>query len=43
MADDADRAQFEIDANLNSARLAGNTAPKLQPRGRCYNCDEALE
>jgi len=43
MPDDADRADLEIEAYLTNARLAGNAAPKLQPTGRCYNCDEALE
>jgi hypothetical protein len=42
MADDADRAQEQIEAELVHARSAAQTKLKLLPIGRCYNCDEAL-
>ena len=35
MADEADRAQIEIDAEVELARLAVRAAPKLLAIGRC--------
>jgi hypothetical protein len=42
MADDADRAQLEIDAELEHARRTARRAPKLLATGCCHNCDEPL-
>ena len=43
MADDADRAQIEIEAELRLALVAAQASPRLQSTGKCHNCDEALE
>jgi len=43
MADDADRAQIEIEAELRPARLAARASPRLVSSGKCHNCDEPLE
>jgi hypothetical protein len=40
MADDADRAQVEIDAELENARRATQKAPRLIGTGHCHNCEE---
>ena len=42
MADDADRAQEQIEAELAHARSAAQTRLKLLPIGHCHNCDEPL-
>jgi hypothetical protein len=42
MADDADHAQIEIDAELENARRAVRAAPRLMGTGHCHNCEEAL-
>jgi predicted acetyltransferase len=42
MADNADLAQIEIDANALRARLTVQAAPQLVATGRCQNCDQAL-
>jgi predicted nucleic acid-binding Zn ribbon protein len=42
MADDVDRAQVEINWEVQRARLAIRAAPRLMPTGNCQNCDEAL-
>jgi hypothetical protein len=42
MADDADLAQIQIEAELANARLAAQSAQKLLPSGHCHNCDEPL-
>ena len=42
MADDADRAQDQIEAELAHARSAAQTKLKLLPMGQCHNCDEPL-
>ena len=43
MADDADRAQIEIDAEVEFARFAVRAAPKLLAIGHCHNCDVELK
>ena len=43
MADDADRAQLEIEAELAHARLAAQSSSRLIPWGHCNNCDEQIE
>ena len=43
MADDADRAQIEIEAELRLALVAAQASPRLQSTGKCHNCDEPLE
>lgn len=42
MADDADRAQDEIEAELAHARSAAQVRRRLVPTGHCHNCDEHL-
>jgi len=43
MADDADRAQLEIESELAHARLAAQVRSRLMPTGHCQNCDERLD
>jgi len=43
MADDADRAQFEIEFELAHARLAAQAQFRLVASGHCHNCEEQLE
>jgi len=43
MADDADRAQLEIESELAHARLAAQARLRLIPSGHCHNCDEQIE
>ena len=43
MADDADRAQLEIESELAHARLAAQVKSRLMPTGHCQNCDERLD
>ena len=43
MADDADRAQLEIEAEITYARLAAQAGSKLTPTGHCHNCEEQLD
>ena len=43
MADDADRAQLEIEAEITQARLAAQAGSKLTPTGHCHNCEEQLD
>jgi hypothetical protein len=42
MADDADRAQAEIDAEVELARRAARPASRLLATGHCHNCEEPL-
>jgi hypothetical protein len=42
MADDADRAQLEIESELSRARLAAQARFRLIPSGHCHNCHEQL-
>jgi hypothetical protein len=42
MADDADRAQDEIEAGLAQARTAAQPRQILIPTGHCHNCDERV-
>ena len=43
MADDADRAQLEIESELAHARLAAQSSSRLIPSGHCHNCDDQIE
>ena len=43
MADDADLAQIEIEADLAKARLRAGHAIKLAASGHCHNCDEPVQ
>jgi hypothetical protein len=43
MVDDADRAQIEIDLELENARRATQAGPRLIGTGHCHNCEEALD
>jgi hypothetical protein len=43
MADDADRAQLEIESEVTRARLAAGAGVKLIPDGHCHNCDARLD
>jgi hypothetical protein len=43
MADDADRAQVEIEAELAHARLAARAQFRLVATGHCHNCEQRLE
>jgi hypothetical protein len=42
MVDDADRAQIEIDLELENARRATQAGPRLIEPGHCHNWEEAL-
>jgi len=42
MADDADRAQVEIESELEHARQAAQARFRVLPIGHCHNCDEPL-
>jgi hypothetical protein len=43
MADNADCAQLEIEAELARARRAAQARLKLIPSGHCHNCDEQVK
>ena len=43
MADDADRAQVEIEAELAYARQAAQAQFRLIATGHCHNCEQHLE
>ena len=43
MADDADRAQLEIESELSHAKRAARARLSLIPSGHCHNCDEHIK
>lgn len=42
MADEADKAQEQIEANLALALRATNRQPKVRANGFCHNCEAVL-
>lgn len=42
MADEADLAQEQIEANLALALRAAARQPKMRPSGFCHNCEAVL-
>lgn len=42
MMDDADRADDLVQQTIDIARAQAASAPRLQPRGKCYYCGECV-